>query len=468
MGGTTTAPAAPPKVPTPEQTRQAIEAGKLSAQEAVWDPVKGEYLMVPIAGDPRNNAVSAQTTAGANTVQQDLARRQGSSQTTFGLGTQALQGQFSTDRQVIKSPTQAVTEAAVAGATRGNTGFSLAPSGGAFQTGGAPTNRAVAKPISAAMAPISNAQTQVINPSEAEKAADQAKSALGPAPTLDMGIADRGNNTVQQALGLSGQVVDAALAPVDQTGLEQATADARNVLDRLLNGPNTADRLGAQTLRSQLALARSAAGGPGAVQEALRNAQMAAPELQAQAAQSATQEELAKTQAAGNVAQSLQSTALGQQQNVTQRIGAASDAASGFASGALGARGQDIQIAQSNQSAASNLLNNVAQLTGVQLELDQKNQEMLGQMARDAAAMDFNWAQLSAQQQDAEFARWVQVYGIDKAAAAQIAAAAKANDKSVWDYLVPLAGAAATIGAAALTGPVGGAAVGAAVAGASK
>ncbi len=288
------------------------------------------------------------------------------------------------------------------------------------------------------------------NPSATNQAAQQAKGALGAPPTIDQGLADRQQGGLQTALDQSGKVVDAALAPIDQTALDKATNDARSVLDRLLNGPNTAARLGSQTLRSQLALARSAAGGPGAVQEALRSAQFAAPELEAQAAQQATAEEMQRSQAAGQVAGQLGQTALGAQQNQTARITAGAQAAAGAVQGQLGTRSQDIEIAKSNQTAASTLMQDVARLTGTQLELDQRNQELIGQMARDAAAMKFNWGQLDAQTQEAEFDRWVKVYGIDQAAAAQIKAAAKANEKSAWDYIVPIIGAAATVGAAAV------------------
>jgi hypothetical protein len=283
---------------------------------------------------------------------------------------------------------------------------------------------------------------------------DQVKQTLGVAPTIDMGLADRGQNTVQDALGLSQQVVNSALAPVSDNGLAQATADARSVLDRLLNGPNTADRIGSQTLRSQLALARSAAGGPGAVQEALRNQQFAAPELEAQAAQQGTAETLQRTQAAGNVAAGLQNTAIGAQQNETQRIQAASGAASGFAQGALGARGQDIQIAQANQGAATSLLNNITELTGQTLNIDQKNQELIGQMFRDAAALNFDWAKLSAEDQEKAFDRYVEIYHIDTAAAAQVKAAmlqAAAGKKGFMDYAVPIVGAGATVASTALS-----------------
>lgn len=454
---------AKPKVatrePTPEETRAALEQGKLNHQTPRWNGTAFEYI--PIAGDPNNSPISSQTMIGNEALGQDIARRQAAG--TAGYQTFAPTGQFDSGRKVITNDPAANLRAAASNPalqarnqfpaanalTSARSNIQLSPG----------TQQNLQNRTAGLFAGMDLTPTQtVVNPSKTEVAADQAQSALGPAPKIDMGLADRGRGAVDDALGLSRQAVDAALQPVDQTNLNQATADARALLDQMLNGPNTAERIGSQTLRSQLALARSAAGGPGAVAGAFRNAQMAAPELQAQATEAATRETLARQQAAGQITGQLQTTATNQQANDTARINAASNAASGFAQGALGSRGQDIEIAKSNQSAASNLLNNVSQLTGTQLELDQKNQELIGQMVRDAAAMDYNWGQLDANRQEAEFDRWVKVYGIDQAAAAQIKAAAKASNKNAWDYIIPLAGAAATVVGGALAGPPGAAA----------
>jgi hypothetical protein len=386
------------------------------------------------------------TTAGSNDLQADIARRQAAGET---LRAPTPTGQFDSGRQVVTTDPAANLRAAQAA---GVGGFS-SPLTGALSTVQRPAITSTVKTPAAFTNMDLGPTSRVVNPSKAEQGADQARAALGPAPQIDMGLADRQQGTVDAALGLSRQAVDAALQPVDQTRLDASVADARKLLDEMLNGPNTAARIGSQTLRSQLALARSAAGGPGAVAGAFRNAQMGAPELQAQATQAATAETLQRQQAAGNLVNQIQTTETNRQTNETQRLNAASAAASGFAQGALGARGQDIQVAQANQQAASNLLNNVAQLTGTQLELDQRNQELIGQLARDAAAMNFNWGQLSVQQQEAEFERWVKVYGIDQAAAAQIKAAAAANKKTPWDYIIPLVGAAASGGAAAARKP---------------
>jgi hypothetical protein len=247
----------------------------------------------------------------------------------------------------------------------------------------------------------------VANPSKVEQAAGQAKAAVGAAPQIDMGVADRQLGAYQEALGMS-----------------------REVIDRLLNGASTAQRLGSQTLRTQLALARSARGGPGAVQQAMSQAQQQAPELQAQATQSAVGEELSRLNAAGNVA-------------------------GNFAQAALGARGQDVQIAQSNQNAGLQVKDMITRLTGTQLELDQRNQELIGQLARDLAATEFQWASLSAEQASKALEYYLQVYGIDKNYAAQLKAleqSGKITSKDILNGIIGIAGAAGSVVGGALAG----------------
>src|SRR5690606_22412256 len=233
-------------------------------------------------------------------------------------------------------------------------------------------------------------------------AADRAAGALGPAPTVDQGLADRQLGAYEEALGMS-----------------------REVLDALLNGPSTAERIGARTLKNQLALARSARGGPGAVQQAMATAQQGAPELQAQAAESARQEEMQRLTAAGNVA-------------------------SNFAQAALGARGQDIDIAKKNVDAATAFTGMIANLTGIQLELDQRNQELLGQLARDVAATGFDYAQLDAQTASAELDRLLTRYGTDEQTRVQVMAIEAEGKISANDVV---SGEVGAIGSAVGTGP---------------
>lgn len=243
----------------------------------------------------------------------------------------------------------------------------------------------------------------LLNRGLTQTAANQATTALGPAAAVDQGLADRGLADYQGA-----------------------QASSRAVLDKLMNGPSTTARIGSQVLRNQLALSRSAAGGAGAGQMALQNAQAQAPELMAQAAQSAVAEDIGKTQAAGQVA-------------------------AGQAQAALGARGQDVDVAKSNQAASMRLSDNIAQLTGTQLNLNQANQELVGRMFTDMSKQDFDWSKLSADAQMAELDRWAKVYGIDQQVMAQLKVAALANpEKGFLDYALPIIGGLGQLGMAAL------------------
>lgn len=307
-------------------------------------------------------------------------------------------GQFSAGTHTAPTVAQAVAQYAPGVAAGQNTS--------GFTSLGA-TPQAVTSNRPAAFANFGLGGEQVANPTKVGTGAGQAADALGPAPRVDQGLADRQLGDYQEALGMS-----------------------REVIDRLLNGPSTAKAIGARSLENQLAVARSARGGPGAVQDALNQAQQQAPELQAQAAQQAQQEELARVGAAGNVA-------------------------SNFAQAALGARGQDVDIAKKNVDSGLAVKNMVTQLTGTQLELDQKNQELLGQMARDMAATQFDWASLDATQQSHYLDLYMQQYGIDQNIAAQIKLAQQSGKMSFKDWVnagVGVLAAGAGVTAAAVGG----------------
>src|SRR5688572_4138264 len=272
--------------------------------------------------DTSNPAVVAgNLQEGAGAIQADLNTRQAASTPFSGLNPT---GQFAAGRS--RAPTVQESLAPYAGSGIGAGGFS----GGLTKapTPALSTNRPT-------QASFSLGGGTVSNPTKVGTAADQATDALGPAPRVDQGLADRRLGEYQEALGMS-----------------------REVIDRLLNGPSTANAIGARALESQLAVARSARGGPGAVQQAMSQAIAQTPQLQAQAAQQAAAEELQRVSAAGNVA-------------------------GNFAQAALGARGQDVDIAKKNTDAGVAIKGMISNLTGTQLELDQRNQELLGQMARD-------------------------------------------------------------------------------------
>lgn len=349
------------------------------------------------------------------TARQDLANMDNSAaltaaQTTSNANLAANQSKVDTSGQFGAGTTRAPTVAESLAKYAPQVG---GPAPGAFtqivQPGAGPQISAASRTASLGRAQAAAGSMDmggvISNPTKVGTAADQAGAALGPAPKVDQGLADRRLGEYQESLGMS-----------------------REVIDRLLNGPSTANAIGARSLENQLAIARSARGGPGAVQDAMNAAQQQAPQLQAQASQQAQQEELGRVTAAGNVA-------------------------SNFAQAALGARGQDVDIAKKNTDAGVAVKGMIAQLTGTQLELDQRNQEMLGQMARDMAAMDFDWAQLNAQQQGQALDRYLQQYGIDQNIAAQIKLAHESGKMGLKDWVnagVGLIGAAGGVAAAGL------------------
>lgn len=348
---------------------------------------------------------SASTTSnlnqmGSDAIAADVQRRNTSAEQGFqtSIAGMDLSGQFR--QQQTPSPlSTAQTNLAAAGAS--------GVGQGGFTTLGATRPALTATGPSAPVGAFDLSNKPGTAPSKVETAADQATSALGPAPQVDMGVADRRLGEYQEALGMS-----------------------REVIDRLLNGPSTATRLGSQVLRNQLALARSAGGGPGAVQQAFSQAQQQAPELQATATEQARQEELSKLTAAGNVA-------------------------SNFAQAALGARGQDVNIAGKNVDAGLQIKDMVTRLTGTQLELDQRNTELVGQMARDLAALQFDWASLTEQQASAALDRYLQIYQVDANYRAQIQALqaqGKITAKDVFNGIVGVVGAAGGVAAGALAG----------------
>lgn len=366
----------------------------VAANDAANGVIARPSAPLPAPSTPGMSLTEADRRSRGNAVQSmkdDILARN-----TAGDRSNQLYGQIDTSGQVAPQLTPA-QRLALAGSGRG----------GAFtQPPVAPASGARAVTPTAPSTPFTQLdETTSAPPSKVEKMAGQARDAVGPAPTVDMGLADRGYGAFQESLDMS-----------------------REVLDRLLNAPSVTKAIGDQALSSQLAIARSARGGPGAVASAMDQAQAAAPGVTQQAALSASSEELARTSAAGQVASS-------------------------FAQAALGGRQQDIGVATANQNAAVNVMQQVTALTGTQLNLDQQNQELIGQMARDFASLDYNWAALSYEQQNKEFDRWVTVYGIDKNFAAQIkaiSASKQIGPMDVFNGIVGVLGAGATVTTAAL------------------
>lgn len=389
------------RAPTPAETSAARAQGLANNQSFKWNGNAYEFTPLP-AKEATTNTL--QTGAAANSGAITAARTDATNRFTTAVAGMDTSGQFGAGTR--QAPTVAQALASQSGSGIGNGGFTTGLTKPGSQPAIAQSSRDAA---TARAAPFTTNIDQgggtVRNPSKVETAADQAGAALGSAPSVDMGVADRRLGEYQEALGMS-----------------------REVIDRLLNGPNTANAIGARSLENQLAIARSARGGPGAVQQALNQAQQQAPQLQAQAAQQAQQEEMSKLTAAGSVA-------------------------GNFAQAALGARGQDVDIAKKNVDSGLAIKNMIANLTGTQLELDQRNQELLGQMARDMAAVDFDWAQLSADDENRALDRYLSQYGIDANIAAQIKLAKQSGKMSLKDWVnagVGVLGAGAGVVAAAI------------------
>lgn len=388
------------KLKRPATSAAPAPAAGTLGQTSHIGPGPGTPIVQPTAPAPQpaqGADVYNQGQSGA--IQADLERRNAAAQGGFesSIAGMDLGGQFSQKPTPSTNQTAAGYLAAAPGVGNGGFAAPLAPARSVTATG-------VAAPTGGF--DLSNKSGTA--PSKVETAADQATSALGAAPQVDLGLADRRLGEYEESLGMS-----------------------REVIDRLLNGPNTANAIGARVLENQLAVARSARGGPGAVQQATSQALQQSPELQAQAAQQAQQEELAKLTAAGNVA-------------------------SNFAQAALGARGQDVNIAGQNVQSGLAVKDMVTRLTGTQLELDQRNTELIGQMARDLAALQFDWASLDAQTASQALDRYLQIYGIDANYRAQIKAIeaqGKISPKDILNGVIGVVAAGASVGAAAAGKP---------------
>lgn len=197
-------------------------------------------------------------------------------------------------------------------------------------------------------------------------------------------------------------VVDPALANNPDT--RRALDMAQSLVDRILGTPLQTPGLADQNLSSQLAIARGARGGAGAVQDALGQARDQAPQLQAQAAQQSIQEQQARAASAGQ-------------------------AASIFAGVANQGADRAVQIATANQGAGLHVLDNLTTLTGQDLQFDQAKMATIGQLARDYFANAQAFAQMDTQKQIAQWNNAVTAYGIDKSFDAAIKK--MAADKSI-------------------------------------
>jgi hypothetical protein len=223
-----------------------------------------------------------------------------------------------------------------------------------------------------------------------------------------------------------------ALTPVIDPALERnkevdrAFGMSQDLYNRILNAPSQVQLAGDQALSNQLSLARSARGGPGSVNDAMDQAQKAAPGLLQQTQQAAIQEEQQRNQAAQG-ALGIYSAVAG---NVADRATA---------------------IATANQGAGLHVLDNLTTLTGQEIQFDANQTAVIGQLARDFMNNAQAFENMSVQMQIAQWDNITRTYGIDKNYDAAIKAVAASKNVGPLDALkLVLGGISALPGLAAL------------------
>lgn len=219
-------------------------------------------------------------------------------------------------------------------------------------------------------------------------------------------------------------VVNPSLATTDAT--QQALALSQNLVDRIFGLPLQTSMLADREMQNQLAIARGARGGPGAVNVALSQAQQQAPALSEQAAQQTIQEQQARANAAGQAVGLFSNNA----QNDAQRA---------------------VAIATANQNAGLSVLNNLTTLTGQSLQYDATKMQTLGQLAGFYLQNSAQFAALDTQQQIAVWDNAVKTYGIDKDFDAKIKGYASAHAIGPLEAFSMILGVAKGAGSAALT-----------------
>ncbi|OFV83850.1 MAG: hypothetical protein A2W26_12930 [Acidobacteria bacterium RBG_16_64_8] len=250
-----------------------------------------------------------------------------------------------------------------------------------------------------------------------------------------------GRNLADEALGMDPSINPASqvtvsnrdrLTPVVDSDLarnaeiDRAFAMSKDLYDRIMGAPSQAQALGDQALSNQLALARSARGGPGAVQDALGAAQQAAPGLMQQTQTAVAQETAQKNQAAQG-ALGIYSAVAG---NTADRATA---------------------IATANQGAGLQVLNNLTTLTGQEMQFDAAKMATVGQLARDFMNNAAAFEGMSIQLQIAQWDDVTKRYGIDKNFDAVVKKIAASESIGPLDaFKLVLGGATALPGLAAL------------------
>lgn len=236
---------------------------------------------------------------------------------------------------------------------------------------------------------------------------------------------------------------------INQTALDPyreeraaALADQRRVLDTILGlqapAPLTeAERSALRTeyadnaLAAAQAQANGAPGGAGARQESRIAVNQQTPQIQGEAARQARAE-----------AAQLERERLDRYLGDVQRLGTAANLTNTIGQTAINQFGQEAGLATTDAELGVRVWEGLMKDSGLDKQLAQMdrqlaldNQKFIGSMVLDLQRLGFDYAKLSAEQEEALFDNLVQIYGIDKQAATAIKVAAKNKSRDVLDYI---------------------------------
>lgn len=260
--------------------------------------------------------------------------------------------------------------------------------------------------------------------------------------TVDANKADRDN-----ALKMTQDQIDRVINGIGSGGGGDETGLNADIIDQLLNGPLASKNAMDQALASQTALARSARGGPGAVQDALNTAQQQAPSLLAAGSQQMAAEQQQRAQVAGGLREG--------------RMTAIQNAISPYVGQTENQANRDLDQAKTDATNGEATLGYITQVTGFEFQASTAQMQQLGEMGRHFADLGFNYDQLSDQDLWKLWDDMTSKYNVDTQVKGQVEIArmaGKIKPKDLLNALVGVAGGAATVVATAEAGPAAGAA----------
>lgn len=209
---------------------------------------------------------------------------------------------------------------------------------------------------------------------------------------MDTGPADQARQLQQKALGS-----------------QQAIYDKLMAYDPAAEAQAASKRAMARTLTA----ARSGGGGAAARQAAQFQALQQSPSIQAEAANTANEQQARNVQQAAQVA-------------------------AGMAQTAAGTRSQDIQQAQAETDTGLSIANGVANVVGHDIQLTSDEARFLSQAQQELAKLNLDWASLDERQREAKADEAMQKAGLDQ----QWKMFKKSQEHDFLDYLGALTGTA--------------------------